>query len=187
MTAIVLFLGGCARLEPAPVARFEYEQQSANRNGANYVFRNTSTNAARYSWDFGDGSSSIEANPLHTFKKNGNYSVSLIAENGSGARDTFRQTITVNTVPTTGNTVFWSMVGDRGNIEVYINGTLRGTNTKFRTVNSAPECFAEGFTTVTLPEGAYSFTANSGGLVPLRWSGTINVVNGECRSMQLTR
>lgn len=38
-----------------------------------------------YSWDFGDGSTSSKANPTHTFKENGIYSVQLTVTDSAGA------------------------------------------------------------------------------------------------------
>jgi gliding motility-associated-like protein len=40
-------------------------------------FINQSKNAERFEWDFGDGSTSNEQNPTHTYTKSGNYTVSL--------------------------------------------------------------------------------------------------------------
>lgn len=183
----VFFLVGCSIIEPSPVARFEYTEGSATRDGVTYFFTDRSQNGKIYNYDFGDGGSSSNASPNYTFKRNGSYTVRLRVENGSGKSDTFSQTINVSKVPTTGSVVFWSTIGDRGNIEIYINGTLRGTNTKYMTANTAPSCGTDGFTTVTLPEGSYSFTAKTKEAFPITWTGTINVTNGICRNMQLTR
>jgi PKD repeat protein/outer membrane protein W len=49
-----------------------------------------------YSWDFGDGSSSTEANPSHTFKTAGSYTVTLSVTNCGG---TVTRTITVDVDP----------------------------------------------------------------------------------------
>ncbi len=45
-------------------------------------FINNSTLATGYLWDFGDGNTSAEANPLHSFDAAGNYEVTLTATNG---------------------------------------------------------------------------------------------------------
>ncbi|MEZ5197446.1 MAG: PKD domain-containing protein [Bacteroidales bacterium] len=42
-------------------------------------FTNTSVNANSYLWDFGDGSTSIENNPVHTYPAAGTYVVALTA------------------------------------------------------------------------------------------------------------
>lgn len=54
---------------------------SAAQSGLTVTFTNTSTNATGYLWDFGDGMSSTEANPVHTYGLPGTYSVSLAATN----------------------------------------------------------------------------------------------------------
>lgn len=45
------------------------------------TFTNTSTNAATYLWDFGDGTNSTEVNPVHTYAQPGAYAVKLEASN----------------------------------------------------------------------------------------------------------
>ena len=56
-------------------------------------FTNTSTGPGnlRYTWDFGDGVQSSEADPSHTYTKNGIYSVTLVAVSPQGCRDTIRK------------------------------------------------------------------------------------------------
>jgi hypothetical protein len=43
-----------------------------------------STNATLYNWDFGNGQSSTEQNPTHTYTTPGVYTVTLIASNDAG-------------------------------------------------------------------------------------------------------
>lgn len=45
-------------------------------------FTNLSTNALSYLWDFGDGSTSTQFNPTHTYNALGTYSVTLTADAG---------------------------------------------------------------------------------------------------------
>ncbi len=45
--------------------------------GESIVFTNCTKNAEKYLWQFGDGTSSEEASPSHTFEKPGIYNVSL--------------------------------------------------------------------------------------------------------------
>ncbi len=45
----------------------------------------TSNNPTSWNWSFGDGSTSNEQNPEHTFDTDGSYTVSLIATNNEGA------------------------------------------------------------------------------------------------------
>ena len=50
-------------------------------------FNNLSTNATTYYWDFGDGSNSIATSPSHVYNVPGDYTITLIAINGT-CRDT---------------------------------------------------------------------------------------------------
>lgn len=47
-----------------------------------------------YSWNFGDGSTSTEQSPVHTYDSNGSYTVTLLIGSGSGA-DTISKTVEV--------------------------------------------------------------------------------------------
>ncbi len=55
--------------------------------GSTVSFVNTSVNGTSYSWDFGDGNSSTEENPVHTYANDGNYTVVLSATNEFGTTD----------------------------------------------------------------------------------------------------
>lgn len=64
-------------------------------------YTNTSANATTYRWDFGDGNSSAESNPSHTYSSAGSYTVKLWADKCK-REDSSIQTITVgNAVDTT--------------------------------------------------------------------------------------
>jgi plastocyanin len=51
--------------------------------------------AASYNWDFGDGSTSSEANPTHTFTTEGTYTVKLVVTAPDGSTASAEKTITV--------------------------------------------------------------------------------------------
>lgn len=87
---------GYIQLVQKPIANFT----SATINGCappyNAIFTNTSANAVSYNWDFGDGGTSTNANPTHTYTTTGSFNVRLIATNSSGCKDTFLRTSYVN-------------------------------------------------------------------------------------------
>jgi gliding motility-associated-like protein len=60
-----------------------------------YSFINSSTNAASYFWDFGDGQTSTSVNPLNTYSVTGSYIVTLIVSNNCG-NDTATQLISLD-------------------------------------------------------------------------------------------
>jgi len=62
-----------------PVAGFTYTPGSGTIS-----FVNTSTNAASYVWDFGDGTYSTLQNPIHTYSTTGMYNITLKAINDCG-------------------------------------------------------------------------------------------------------
>jgi PKD repeat protein len=51
------------------------------KDGLTVTFTNSSSNADGYLWNFGDGFTSTEQNPVHTYAMPGNYVVTLTAEN----------------------------------------------------------------------------------------------------------
>jgi PKD repeat protein len=85
-------------IEPTtPVSRFS----AISPDCAPYTvtFDNTSTDANSYHWDFGDGQSSIERNPTHTYRVPGTYRVRLTAT-GDGGTDRSTRFVTVLVTPT---------------------------------------------------------------------------------------
>ena len=60
-----------------------------------FVFTNLSQNAGSYLWDFGDGGSSVAANPTCQYRKTGNYTVTLYATNNGCTDSSSRKFYTV--------------------------------------------------------------------------------------------
>lgn len=66
-------------VDAAPTTLFSFDN-----NGLAVGFTNASSNANSYAWSFGDGSTSTEANPTHTYAAEGTYQVTLEATNECG-------------------------------------------------------------------------------------------------------
>lgn len=79
---------------PYAVAYFTTNTDTAE---ANYPiqFNNQSTNANSYLWNFGDGTTSTEISPQHTYAAAGQYDVCLQAITNHGCNDVYCQTVTV--------------------------------------------------------------------------------------------
>lgn len=75
-----------------PVSDFTHQ---ITQNMAN--FTQNSLYAQTFHWDFGDGSTSAEANPQHTYQQSGNYTVSLELTH-CGRSHTSSQTLFVGTL-----------------------------------------------------------------------------------------
>jgi len=56
-------------------------------SGYTVIFANQTTGAASYKWDFGDGTSSTEANPAHAYPGKGKFVPTLYATNAAGVTD----------------------------------------------------------------------------------------------------
>lgn len=90
---ILIVLSGCRSqddfdsivLEGAkPVASFSYTSHTMT-----VTLSNTSKDAESYYWDFGDGTSSTEQSPVHTYAMAGYYTIHLKVNSAAGYSDTF--------------------------------------------------------------------------------------------------
>ncbi|RED94405.1 gliding motility-associated C-terminal domain-containing protein [Marinoscillum furvescens] len=70
-----------------PVADFAVNPSVAFVPDTEVFFRNASQTATSFSWDFGDGQTSTDLNPRHTYSEVGTYDIQLIASNDQGCVD----------------------------------------------------------------------------------------------------
>jgi gliding motility-associated-like protein len=112
-------------------------------------FSNLSINADTYIWDFGDGSTSVIENPVHTFYEPGVYTIRLIAsiDNECGNYDTTYQTVEVFDYPVAD----FTMPGD---LSIYVPVTFTDASVIAVTWNWS---FGDGFTsTLQNPTHVYA-------------------------------
>jgi len=74
-------------VNPRPVARFEFSPENAILPDDEIRFMNYSTDAVRYKWTFGDGNTSDQFEPKHSYRKFGKYNIKLVAISESGCAD----------------------------------------------------------------------------------------------------
>jgi PKD repeat protein len=89
-----------ATINPYPIADFNYSV-----NGLDVNFVDLSSDADTYFWDFGDGNTSITANPTHQYATYGNYTVKQIVENLCG-EDSLIQSLSITSIHEKGNEAF---------------------------------------------------------------------------------
>ncbi|EDM68710.1 putative surface layer protein [Moritella sp. PE36] len=63
------------------------------------ISTDTDGSITAWNWDFGDGESSIQQYPAHTFTSSGTYTLSLTVTDNNGATSTVSNSVTVSTVP----------------------------------------------------------------------------------------
>lgn len=80
-------------------------------------FSNCSSNGENYVWHFGDGSTSTEESPTHTYQRPGIYEVTLSASSKK-EKEGDKQTITIQVLPNTNTTL--SEYGNEYKATIYI-------------------------------------------------------------------
>lgn len=83
----VLFAASCG-----PMAKFTFSQEELQAPSA-VQFTNESSKAESYVWDFGDGTTSEEANPQHKYYLSGKYDVKLEAKKGNRTKRTKKELV----------------------------------------------------------------------------------------------
>ena len=142
-------------------------------NNNTFTFNNNTFWATDWQWDFGDGATSTERNPEHTFASDGTYSVQLTASNwcsektytsnvtvGLSATNTVEQAMfTISPNPTTGNIVL--QLPDAATAQVRIID-MDGRVIVDRSVNDGNrvslEAFAQGVYTVQVVTNGQVFS-----------------------------
>ncbi len=132
---------------PQVVSGFTF---TLNADTGTVTFINISEEANTYAWDFGDGTTSTEINPIKTFPS-GTYTVSLTASNVAGSSETFEDTFTVALkeqvmLPITfdGTNVDYDATTFGGaTFEVVANPDLSGTNDVASNVGAITNAGAE--------------------------------------------
>jgi len=77
---------------PRPVVSFSAVDTVKCQPSLTVNFTDNSTNAVSWFWDFGDGGTSTQQNPTHTYNAFGDYTVKLVANNIYGCSDSLIRT-----------------------------------------------------------------------------------------------
>ncbi|NMM48932.1 PKD domain-containing protein [Marinigracilibium pacificum] len=112
-----------------PIAGFDVENSDRLIANGDVVFVNTSEDGVTYEWDFGDGNTSTDANPVHRYQASGVYTVTLIATNEDGTNE-ISQDVTIRTRP---NELYFMDPSD-----FYLRRTLLGSDVVTQDVVEMP-------------------------------------------------
>ena len=91
---------GAVNVFPLPQARFSYNPQNADILQPTYQFIQESLLANTYAWTFGDGQTSIEESPLHTYPDTGQYTACLRVTTNHGCTDQICKKVEIDPFPT---------------------------------------------------------------------------------------
>ena len=91
-----MFISSCKK--PVPTANFTFTGDNKPAP-CEVSFSNSSTNATSYIWVFGDGSTSTEQNPKHTYVAGGTFTVQLTAT-GEGGSNSTTKSVSIQNQPT---------------------------------------------------------------------------------------
>ncbi len=75
-----------------PAVEFSTDQTLGCEAPFTVQFTAQTDNGVQFLWNFGDGNTSTEANPTHTYTSSGNYSVTLTVTNENGCSNTITKT-----------------------------------------------------------------------------------------------
>ncbi len=132
--------------------------------GSSVGFNNTSVNADTYSWDFGDGNTSTEENPIHTYANDGNYTVKLTATNAFGSSESTANIVISSSVFSAqnfhgGGSKTWKLNPEEGALAV---GPAKGSGEWFATtlddVNARACTFDDTYTFTS--DGVFTYATN---------------------------
>ncbi|QNL22754.1 T9SS type A sorting domain-containing protein [Hyphobacterium sp. CCMP332] len=62
------------------------------------TFNNSTSGASSYLWDFGDGNTSTQQNPVHAYLTTGQFTVSLTSTNNQSCSNTYSEIITISEI-----------------------------------------------------------------------------------------
>jgi YVTN family beta-propeller protein len=118
-------------------------------------FTDLSKNATRLIWNFGDGITSLEQNPIHTYSEAGDYEVTLIVTNG-GNQSTKEMKIHVATASPT-----FAYITNKGTSEVPGN-TVSVIDTSANKINTTIKVGQSPYGVAVSPDRKKAYVANSG-------------------------
>jgi len=97
---LIVILSNCdKKSELHPTANFNFDCGTCLAP-CEVKFTNISQNAVSFAWDFGDGETSIEKSPKHSFKNAGKYTIKLVVKGEGGDASVAKELVLNNAIAT---------------------------------------------------------------------------------------
>lgn len=158
-----------------PIAAFTNSTTACSNTPVTFTDQSTTTGGAiwYWNWTFGDGTSSLQQNPTHTYSGPGTYTVTLIVENTLGCRDSISHTVVIASPPVASFNWTGTCVGST----ISFNNTSTGNPTSWNwTFGDGTSSTAQNPTHVYTNPGTYPVTLVTGSLPGCTGTITQNVV-----------
>lgn len=147
--------------------------------GTTVSFTDFSTNSpSTWVWNFGDGNTSNQQNPTHTYAAAGSYTVSLTVSNSVGTNST-SQNITVYTNPTVTLTS-----SDTDNVVCSNDGLIQLTPTPLNAILTGTGVANSAFNPSLANIGVNTITANYTDANGCQGSAQLSIIVEQCASIQ---
>lgn len=82
-----------------PVAKFIIDGAACAKTAVKFSDKSTPAGGVKWNWDFGDGTSTSQQNPSHSYVNVGSYNVKLSIQTTTGCKDSIFQIVKVNYLP----------------------------------------------------------------------------------------
>jgi len=171
--------GTILKYVPSPSVSADFNYTVSN-NTVNLT--NTATNASNLTWHLGDGTSTTQTDPSHTYTSGGTYTICLVASNTCGTDSTCKtinvcdgpvsafsystNSLTVNLQDSSSNATGWDWDFDDGSSGNSQNPTYTYSSSGAYTIcleasnNCATDTTCQTITVCNAPSAAFSYTIN---------------------------
>lgn len=129
--SLLLMVSSCSSDDNAVKADFPLSADIfQSSKGKKVAFQGLTNSAASWMWDFGDGTTSTEQNPVHVYQEGGYYIATLTATGQNGGTETSKVNLAIELTP------YALLTGD------YTAADYQGKTWRLSTAHSANDYFA---------------------------------------------
>ncbi len=172
--AILFFIDGPSVPPSPPVANFSSSVTSGS-TPLDVQFTDLSENAEEWNWNFGDGATSDQQNPTHTYSAAGNYTITLTVSNSAGSDTVTKQDYIVASIESP-DAIIWGVAP----LSLQFTDQSVNATSWYWTFGDGTNSTEQNPTHTYTKAGQYGVSVkvtNSAGANTAKYTGYINVVN----------